>query len=210
MRSTSRGNVDDDNRIACDAILSYAVYSPDVNGFLNRSMALRIVSAAVALGLTVGYPTSVGASSDHTSSISIRVSLDRTEVIAGRPIQVVVLITNSSKRPVVIQECGPVGWITIGIGNRRVPFLHVVPTSLCFGSFALKPGVTRFRVSVGTTYVVCSQVSPSRSPGEPVCLHPTSHPEMPPLPRGKYHTVFLAPGLPRGTATPAQIDVTLK
>ena len=173
----------------------------------NPSIWRGIFIVPLVLFLAAGLFSVAGASLGHRSPFAARIVLSRTEIAAGLTIHGVVLITNSSTTSVVIKECGPRGWITVGIGSQQVPFVHVVGTGACFGTFNLRPGVSRFPISVTTTYQVCSQSNPS--PGTPKCTGSNFHVGMPELPRGNYRTVLSIPGLPKDSSLPATMAVVL-
>ena len=72
--------------------------------FENPSIWRGILVAPLALLMAAGLSSVAGASLGHQSPIAVRIILIRTEITAGRTIQGIVLITNSSTKSVVIKE----------------------------------------------------------------------------------------------------------
>ncbi len=70
----------------------------------------------------------------------------------------------------------------------------------------LPPGISRFHVTVPTTYRECSQTGGTGRPDLPPCA---PGPAMPPLPAGIYQLKVGPEGLPAGTSLPSPATVTL-
>ena len=115
----------------------------------------------------------------------------------------VAILTNSSKKSILVKSCAADGWLFVGISSKTIIYNPAIATVACGGSVRLKPVPNRFKISVGTSYQVYSQVA--TKPGVPRCIKSG----MPPLPDGRYLTSVEFLGLPSHTPQPPSIAITL-
>ena len=155
------------------------------------------------MSVLFGLTNAAGAANMATSPVSIRLVVERTEVRAGTPIRGVAILTNSSKKSILVKACAADGWLFVGISSTTIIYNPAIATVACAASMRLKPGANRFKITVSTSYQVCSQVATKS--GVPRCIKSG----MPPLPDGRYLTTVEILGLPSHTPHPTSIAITL-
>ncbi|BBH18278.1 hypothetical protein Back2_25650 [Nocardioides baekrokdamisoli] len=192
------------------------------------STHLRLVSTAAALVLVQACgstPPSVSPSHPpsgahgvissppvHISAlhIEIRLELQRTTVTAGSALHGVLVVNNVGPKPLKT-SCG--FKFAVGLTNGQTTFEPAF-TLECAINQSIPAGVTRYPVTVITTYGRCSQsgqpdgTMPGCLPGPMGAGSRFSVP--PPLPTGIYKTAVVINGLPeQAVRLPAPVSVTL-
>ena len=87
------------------------------------------------------------------------------------------------------------------LANKKVPYRPVVLTASCSAAITLKPGVTRFPITVSTMYQSCEM----SGTGLPRCAK-TGEPA---LPKGTYRVAVITNGFPKGTSYTSRLRVVL-
>jgi hypothetical protein len=158
-----------------------------------------LLSTILVASLVIGFMGVANASTSAKSPISVRVTLSRTEVVAGRSIRGEAVLTNSGTKTVLVQACAYDGWLFVGLANKQISYSPAIATVACMPSVRLTPGINRFSITVVTTYQECGGTTSPRCPKSGA----------PALPKGKYHTEVKILGLPSGTQKLSPISVTL-
>ena len=167
----------------------------------RRAAVLGVAAAAVAS--TLWLSPFASAVTRRSAPVTIQISLTRERVGAGTSISGTATVTNLTSRPILVNACANDGWLFVGIVNHFVTFDPPVATAYCAPSVRLAPGPNRFPITVRTTYLSCT----NRGPQEP---GPRCTPKgPPPLPDGYYDTKAIIYGLPKGTAPPDAVAVTV-
>jgi hypothetical protein len=145
--------------------------------------------------------------SPRVAPIKIRVVLSRTRVVTGTSIGAVAIITNATGSEITLNGvCPHVGqWLAVGLTNANVQFLPLFTLPRCEPGQQFPPGISRYPITIGTTYQGCSELKTGATPQSPQCT--AAGP--PPLPPGSYVTKVGGFGLPSGTELPPPITVTL-
>jgi hypothetical protein len=195
--------------------------TPDVSEILGRrdrrrrrriavrsSGAAVIAAAGIALALVlaptpgahqvVTSPTGTSGSLQPTSpSISaapgkaiVTISLDRTTVPAGTPIQGVATVDNRTGAPIAIPGGTCNGWLFVGISNARIFYSEFNGDVGC-AAFNVPVAVSRYPITIGTTYQTCTQTPAQATYTMPACLTHGGRVSIPPLPTGSYHSTVL-------------------
>jgi hypothetical protein len=139
---------------------------------------------------TAGGGASLPPAAQDTASITV--TLESGTAVAGTPIQGVVTVDNNSGRPISVPNPSCWGWPTVGLANSAIGFSPASAAVLCPTDTEIPVGVSRYPVTVATTYNACSQIPAQATSRFPACIGPNRN-EMPPLPPGIYHTVTLMP-----------------
>ena len=166
--------------------------------------------------ISLSAGTSVTPGTSSTAPVQIRIVLDQTVVTAGTLIHGEALVTNTTGQTVTVHGCPKDQWLFVGLSNAQISFAAGQSAVGCSPSaFAarLPPGVTRFPITVRTTYDGCTPPwsTGKATPDAPACI-PTGTPPRsaaPQLPAGEYLTKAFVTGLPAGSQDPPPIQVTL-
>ena len=124
----------------------------------------------------------------------------------GTSIEGEAIVTNTTSRSVLVQQCAADGWLFVGLVNGKVSFYPTSPLIACSPSIQLHPGRNRFPITVATTYQECLQPGGKSTTYVPPCVHTSG---LPSLPTGNYTTKVVAVGLPARTSTPRPIMITV-
>jgi hypothetical protein len=118
-----------------------------------------------------------------------------------------VVLTNTTKHRIVVNQCAINGWLAVGLENNVIPYDAYFSEVACAPTVYLRPGTNRFHVTVSTRYPGCTtntlQVLPQSMPP---C---TATGALPALPAGRYSTTVDIMGLTNLTQTPRPVRVTL-
>jgi hypothetical protein len=127
--------------------------------------------------------------------------------VAGDPIGAIVILNNTTKHRIVVNQCAINGWLAVGLENKVIPYDAAFSEVGCAPTVSLRPGVNRFHVNISTKYGACTtnthQVLP---PSIPPC---SAAGALPALPAGRYSTTVDIMGLRNLTQTPRPVSVTL-
>lgn len=199
-----------------------------VNDLLGRATAVIGLCAALTTGCASATVGTVSTTTGHSvaghsatsaapgrnapgrDAFRVRISLDQQTLPAlGRPIPGYVIVDNDTGGPVLVG--GPcAGWIQVGLTNQRIPFSPVWSAVACRPD-KLRPGRTRQRITVQTTYRACLGTGGRSAGGErlPDCIG-TRRDLMPPLPPGRYLTriAFLGLGHRPNLSAPLVVYLT--
>ncbi len=137
------------------------------------------------------------------SPLNQHLTLSRTRVKAGTPIDGVVILINTTATPIFVNTCAAAGWLDVGLDGIDVAFAPAHIAIGCSPSVLLPPGATRIPVTISTSFQGCAEVSATWP--LPKCV-PQG---IPPLPPGTYHTKVTTVGLPTDTSPANVITVTL-
>ena len=169
----------------------------------RRTIGTVVFALCIAVAGT-GVVSAAATAKLKASLITVRLSLQRTSVSPGTPIQATVIFVNSAHRAVTVETCARNGWLFVGLTSARIKFTAISTLVACAPTVHLRPGATRFAVTVRTSYSQCG--GRPRSITNPPCT-PDG---MPSLPAGRYHTDVQINGVPTGTTMPPWIWVTLR
>jgi hypothetical protein len=168
-------------------------------------MRRNLVFAAVAVVLVIAVLVAASGTADTSSSLSVRITLDKTTVPAGTRLDGVAYITNSSDRSVLVPSCNKGGLLAVGIQNKTIPWQLAIAGVGCTTNYHVPPGTMRIAFQVFTTYDSCVRQASNAVGSEPLCVDQRP----PPLPTGKYYTVVGMLGLPPGTKLSPPLSVNL-
>jgi hypothetical protein len=159
----------------------------------------HVAFAVILFAVVIAGSSSAGAT--DRSPVSIHINLDATKVIAGHAIHGTAVLTNASRKTILVESCAIDGWLDVGLANKSVQYEPISPAIACAPSVKLKPGVNTFPITVQTIYQVCYQKHL-----KPRCTKTG----MPALPKGTYHVDVVTAGLPKGTISTSPTSVTLR
>jgi hypothetical protein len=185
--------------------------APGHRGIIAVAVSTILFAGVIGLVATRhSGPTKVASSSTTSGTVAatpveIRLVLDETRVIAGRPIHGEALITNTTSRTITVETCSEDGWVSVGLTHGLYSSMPGNPLIACPPSVHLSPGLTRLPVSISTDFERCTQSAGQATSQLPVCTSGG----LPPLPPGQYLTRTVLAGLPKGTPLPPAIKVTL-
>lgn len=139
-------------------------------------------------------------------SITDQIVLSTTRVVSGEPLRAVLVVTNHSAEPVVVQRGLGCPDFVVALTNSKIP-PEVAFAVSCQGELRFEPGVTRFTYPVFSTYDGCAENPADARPAEGVvaCL-PGGR--APPLPAGTYEAVLIGDGnvaLPPAVSPPVTL-----
>jgi hypothetical protein len=139
--------------------------------------------------------------------LSDRLVLQATRVTAGARIPVTIIVTNRGKTPVRLADsngCRPA--YAAAVTNGRFPPNVSFSADCRVRPLVLRPGVTRLKTTVLTTYQGCTMTKAQATPNFPQCLT-GKHPLLPPLPAGRYRVILVGENLalPAPAAVPVQL-----
>lgn len=172
---------------------------------MHPAAGAAIVGASVALA-ACGTPShdprphnNAGPSpSAARTPVTIRLRLDRTEVVPGAAIRGVATLTNTTRRTITVETCAADGWLDVGLSNQHIGFEPACGAVACAPTVHLAPGPNRFPVAVATTYDACTQSATRATSQEPAC----SSNGLPPLPTGIYTPRSSRSDSPQGRTSP--------
>jgi len=164
-----------------------------------------LVFGAVAVVLVIAVLVVTSGTADTTSSLSIRITLDKATVTAGVNLRGVAYITNSSDQSVLVPSCNKGGLLAVGIQNKTIPWQLAIAGVGCTMNYHVPPGTMRIAFEAFTTYDTCAPQSSDSNGSSPLCVDQRP----PPLPKGTYHTVVGMLGLPPGTKLSSPLTVNL-
>jgi hypothetical protein len=147
-----------------------------------------------------------------------RVLLDRAWAVSGEPIKGVVLLTDTTKKPVTVETCAANGWLEVGLDGHNVAFSASSLLIGCKPSVRIWPGVNRFPITILTTYLSCVPPGSQSAVPTAICV-PTGKSRSstgalsetyaePALPAGTYHTKVILVGLPPTSVPPVAVLLT--
>jgi hypothetical protein len=168
-------------------------------------MRRKLIFGAVALVLAIAVLVVTSGTADTTTSLSVRITLDKTTVPAGTRLRGVAYITNSSNRSVLVPSCTKGGLLAVGIQNKTIPWQLAIAGVGCTMNYHVPPGTMRIAFEAFTTYDSCVRQASNAVGSEPLCVDQRP----PPLPKGKYYTVVGMLGLPPGTTLSSPLTVNL-
>ena len=76
--------------------------------------------AASATLVFVGVSGSAGAIG--SAPVAVRVNLTHDRVVVGTPIVSTVVLTNTTKHRIVVNQCAINGWLAVGLENKVIPY----------------------------------------------------------------------------------------
>jgi hypothetical protein len=164
---------------------------------------------ALGLIMIVSLPGCGTASAGHSTPaapVEIHIRLDQTRVVGGTSIRGQAVLTNTTSKSILVQQCAADGWLTVGLMNKSIPFDPAMSLIACPPSIRLHPGTNLFPITVMTTYQECLQPGGQSTTYVPPCSHVYG---VPPLPAGSYITKLVTAGLPTKTAIPRAIMITV-
>ena len=164
-----------------------------------------LIFGAVAVVLVIGVLVVTSGTADTRSSLSVRITLDKTTVRAGTYLHGVAYITNSSNQSLLVPSCNKGGLLAVGIQNKAIPWQLAIAGVGCITKYHVPPGTMRIAFEAPTTYDSCAGNAGDSISSEPLCVHRLP----PPLPKGKYYTVVGMLGLPPGTTLSSPLTVNL-
>ena len=137
------------------------------------------------------------------AGITDRLVVRHTRLRAGTPLRVTLVVTYTGRRPVNLNRgCRP-QWAAV-LTNHRFPPDVAFSTVCSVRPFLIRPGRSRLRTTVITSYPGCSAAKSQATRQLPHC-GPDHRP--PALPAGRYRLVLVGDGLP--LPAPAPVPVTL-
>ena len=160
-------------------------------------MRRRLLAVVSALATTFALSGAVVASATTKSPISIQIRLSKTNVVPGVPIRGTAILTNASRKAILVDSCASDGWLFVGLMNKSISFNPAVASVFCAPSIVLRPGANRFSIVLSTRYQNCVPTSAERCPPPPA------------LPKGRYRTSVVIIGLPKGTPAAPRPSVTV-
>jgi hypothetical protein len=177
----------------------------------RRRVAVGVaVGAVAAAALLVPLPRLLRSSAPAPASpgpkLVVRIELSRTTAKVGSSIPVVVLITNTTGRPITTSgTCpDPRGWMAVGLERPGLVNTPGFLTPYCQPSLRLPPGTSRFSMTISGIFYSCSEKKAAAIPPYPWCGESQA------LPPGRYTTkVVIHINPPETTAYPPPVTVTL-
>jgi hypothetical protein len=172
----------------------------------GRTAVVRksLFGLAACLIALLGVPTVANAGSGAPSPISIRLVLRHTSIMAGHVLKGEAIISNHSTKTILVETCAIDGWLDVGLSNKSYTYSPIDPLIACAPTVHLRPGVNHFPIKVSTDYQVCTKSRPTAT------LPSCGKSGMPTLPKGEYHTAVIMVGFPKNTATPSELNVTIR
>lgn len=164
-----------------------------------------LIFGVVAVVLVIGVLVVTSGTADTTSSLSVRITLDKTTVPAGANLYGMAYITNSSNQALLVPSCNKGGLLAVGIQNKSFTWQMFVAGVGCAMTYRVPPGTMRFAIEALTTYGSCVPKASDSDGSSPLCV---DH-RPPPLPKGTYYTVVGMLGLPPGTKLSHPLTVHL-
>jgi hypothetical protein len=157
---------------------------------------LVVVASSCSAGSPAGHvstnnpsPTAVPFVAPGRAVVTLH--LDQTTVLAGTPIHGVATVTNRTAAEIAMPGGICNGWLFVGLMNRAVKFQPATGGVGC-APFEVPVGVSKYPITIGTTYQSCEP--PPLEPGAsgPACLEDGFGASlMPGLPAGSYQTVVV-------------------
>ena len=174
-----------------------------LRGGVGLGLALLALGAAGPVAAASGAPA---------PPITVHLTLRTDHVVAGHRIKGTVALTNTTHEAITVNTCAIDGWLDVGLKSRSYSPTFAHPLVGCAPSVRIRPGTTRYPVTVVTTYGGCSQPEPSGTPPSalPICTVSDGREGPPPLPAGHYATVVEFVGLTGLAETPGRATVTLE
>lgn len=188
--------------------LSVMFPGPAVTGLRSRvhDERVNVRMALIGLVLLVAWTGVAGASGSSPTPIRVRVSLQKSRVVAGQSIKATVVLTNATSRPVTVESCAQNGWLQVGLKGHGYTYQATRTLIACPPSIRLATGANHFGVTVLTNYEGCLQPGGESRRSLPSC---TSTGPPPPLPPGRYSTIVSIVGLAQATQPSRAPTVTL-
>jgi hypothetical protein len=186
-------------------------------GLGASAAAVVLIACLCATGSSLSG-TLLGTRAGRQAALQGRVLLDRARAVAGEPVKGVVLLTDTTKKPVTVETCAADGWLEVGLEGHNVAFGASSLLIGCKPSVRIWPGVNRFPITILTTYMSC--VPPgSQSIGPTTICVPAGKSRLPTgalseayaepaLPPGTYHTKVILVGLPPASVPPVAVVLT--
>jgi hypothetical protein len=156
----------------------------------RRVTGLLALSAGLAVGCASTTTAPRSDSSSPTTAVgaaTVSLSLEKTEVPAGQPINGTATVDNRTGKPVAMPDGTCDGWLYVGLSNGKLGGTPANPAVGC-APFVLPVGVSSYPVTVLTNFDGCAQNPATADVTLPACLGP-AHSVIPPLPAGTYHTI---------------------
>jgi hypothetical protein len=143
--------------------------------------------------------------------LSVHLVLPPGAFVIGNPIYGAVVFKNLSGMPVKIasNKCIADPGLAVGLTNKRISFNPAFTAEACLTNQWLNPGLTRFKVTIDTTYEGCMPAS-SHSSNAAGLLPCDLSGNLPDLPPGDYQTKIVWIGAPNGTVYPKPATITLQ
>jgi hypothetical protein len=156
----------------------------------------------------LGEPFAANGLEPAWPSVHDSLTVDTTTEVAGSPLRGTLTVVNGGPETINLSEGASCG-IDFGgeLVNQSFPLHSLGGTASCVGPIQpvlLNPGVTRFPITVATTYQVCGGQPPVTA--GPPCPPPGS--PFPPLPAGTYQLVLVGDGLV-ALPEPSPVTITL-
>jgi hypothetical protein len=146
------------------------------NFMMRLTSSITTILALVALSIVSALASPAAGSGTATKGqvanpqITIRITLDRTRVVAGTSIKGTAVLTNTTSKAMLVQQCAADGWLAVGLVSKAIGFNPVWSEIACPPSLLLAPGPNRFPVKVITTYGSCLQPGGQSTTFVPKCL----------------------------------------
>jgi hypothetical protein len=167
---------------------------------MSLHAAGRVAALLIVAGLLAGCGSPSTSGTKGSGPLTIRIHLDQARVPAGMPLAGYAVLTNDTRRSVLLEGC-PSDWLTVGLASPSIPFDPAFADD-CFGTNRLAPGTHRIPISGYTTYSGCG--------GGP-SMHELTCPRFgdPLLPLGTYGVKVITMGVPKDVVIETPAPVTL-
>lgn len=175
------------------------------------TLALGLATLAQACGSTTpGSAGSTTSTTPPTAKVALRLDLARATATAGTQIHATLVLDNLTGAP-IRSDCG--FNYAVGLSNATIRFRAIFP-DVCRLGQTIPAGLTRYPVTILTTYGSCSQ-SGTADGDTPGCLPGpmgagSRFTVPPPLPAGAWRTTVVVNGIAQqDVRLPTPITVTL-
>jgi hypothetical protein len=141
--------------------------------------------------------------------IIARLHLDEVTVRSGVPIEGELVLTNTTGTAININQCPLDDWFLPGLKSTSNPLVQSYPASSgvgCNMKIRIAAGVTRYPMTISTTYAACSSGGQTGTIVTPAC---TSAGDEPPLPAGRYEADITSLIPVSDGRAPPPVEVTL-
>lgn len=198
--------------LAITLVLLQANHGARSHGHAGGSFPRTASLASACQGPTTALPTRAVHARPLRAftpgSITAKLVLCQTSVVAGDPLPAVVLFDNHTHRTLAMHEC-PNQWLNAGIVGKGLSSVPAVALDLCTsgGPPYIPPGRWSLSTQIPTVSSVCDAGSTATQDGIPPCTAVGAW--LPSLPRGRYQTFLQILGVPLPSSVLPSQPVTL-